>query len=428
MTAIRASLPWPARRARWATGPLALAVMCAGACGDGEPAAVAGGTTDEATTASTGAGSSAGASTTTGTGGGTSGSGASATTAATAAASTATGGSSTAVTTDTATVTATTTDATTAGTGTATDTDTDGSTTGDPAEPGKFRVLILADTHIIGPQYDGNEDNIYMTEANARAVAQIVNAIEPQPDFGVVLGDVFHDGYHDTSFDYYLNNETAVSIAAEVLQTFRTTIYPLWGNHDYKFSAEYPPEFSHMLFREFFDRDPYYAIDYKGWKFILANGNIGSQGSGSYGREQLAWIDAQLAEGKPTLLFTHYMLMTVPELVTVRDEDPEGPIKDLYELVDRYKVDNLKGVWVGHTHNFWDVTTITGVGAGAPPEFKHYVLGATRFGTNNFWIVEFDGVAGTYEILDIAKAPPGIFPKQQGTECDYTQPPPYPCG
>lgn len=300
---------------------------------------------------------------------------------------------------------------------------------GDDGTPRKFRVLILADTHIIGPQYDGNEDAIYTTEDNARQVALTVNGIAPQPDFGVLLGDVFHDGFHgEPTVDWYKNNTSAVSIAAQVLDTFDTPVYPVWGNHDYTFDNDrYPHSFAHELFAEFFDRAAYYAIDYGGWKFILANGNLGSKGQGSYGAEQLAWIDAQLAEGKPSMLFTHYMLMdNIIQTVTHHDES-DGPIRDLYQLVDRYKNDNLKSIFVGHTHNFWDVTALTGVGAGAPSSFKHYVVGATRYGVNNFWIVEFDGRSGTYDILDVDKAEPGALPKQRGSACDYSQPPPFPC-
>lgn len=310
-----------------------------------------------------------------------------------------------------------------------------GGSGGSTAVPeGKFRILILADTHIIGPQYDGDEDKIYTTEENARLVAQTVNDIQPQPDFGVLLGDVFHDGYHkpdgeEASVEWYKNNTTAVSISAEVLSTFDTTVYPVWGNHDYELDDEYGTDFAHQLFEEFFDHKPYYSLDHEGWKFILANGQLGSKGNGSYGAAQLAWIDEQLAEGKPTMLFTHYMLMDNQiETVTHHDEEPDGPIKDLYQLVEKYKTDNLKSIFCGHTHRFWDVTGVTGLDVGAPESFKHYVVGATRFGTNNFWIVEFDSEGGSYEILDEAKAPMDVIPKTEGTACDYSQPPPYPCG
>ncbi len=276
-------------------------------------------------------------------------------------------------------------------------------------EPEPFRVVVMADSHIIGPNYECCESNnldtesIFMTEERLLHARNTINQISPPPDFGVLLGDVFHDGYPDDApldVDYYRNNDTAPRRAAEILKGFNMPIYPLWGNHDYKV-PKIPQAFSDQLFQELFEVEPYYSIDHKGWKFILANSEYGptwdpdsdlyNKKLASYGRTQLEWMDRELSEGKPSVLLFHYTLLPG---VTSRNEDPSGNPTDLPALI-RDHSDTLKLALCGHTHRWLNFFNLFGV--------QHYIIGATRYDQDNFWLIEFypDGV---YRILDYNKA------------------------
>ena len=48
-----------------------------------------------------------------------------------------------------------------------------------------------------------------------------------------------------------------------------------FGNHDYDV-RHVPREMSHRLFKAKFNTDPYWVLDYKGYKFVHLNNFLGS--------------------------------------------------------------------------------------------------------------------------------------------------------
>lgn len=273
---------------------------------------------------------------------------------------------------------------------------------------GSFRVAFVADTHIIGPQYtepseNGELDNasIMKTVERAEATVAAINAIEPPVEMVFVLGDVVHDSYHSEELGWFEDNETGFTRAQDILGKLDAPVYPIWGNHDYELDCSgggWSREFSHQLFATLFDAEPWFAVDHGGWRFIAANSMLGptwapgdlrcDTGKASYGREQLAWMAEQLDEGKPTVWMAHYML----PLITEKDEDPEGPYPDVFSVLEGR--DNLAMALVGHTHRWL---------AQENYDFPHYVVAATRYDADNFWVVEFN-TDGSYRILDQDKA------------------------
>lgn len=287
-----------------------------------------------------------------------------------------------------------------------------GSGAADAATTAPFRVLILTDTHVIGPQYvcckeNSPSDNasIMRTVERLEAVRDTVNAMSPRPVMGFLLGDVVHDAYHSGDLEFYRSTATAFSVARDLLRSFAMPIHLVFGNHDYDrdcgASTDYR-DFAHQLFQEFFEQPPYQAVDHGGFKFLLTNGQLGptwqpghpdcGDSSGSYGREQLAWVDTQLLERKPTFVLSHYM-----RLVTKGSEDPEGPIADLPTLLDSH--DNVQAFLVGHTHRWLDQSAFN---FGKP----HWVVAATRYDADNFWVLELDPRSGSWTILDRDKIEP----------------------
>jgi hypothetical protein len=283
----------------------------------------------------------------------------------------------------------------------------------DPSAP--FRAVLMADTHVIGPQYECctespgiDNTSIIQTEQRLLMVRDTVNAMEPRPDMVFILGDVLHDAYHSHDSAYYESGETAFSVAAAILGGFEMPVHLVWGNHDYEVDCgepdrSYSRDLSHQLFRTFFHADPYTVIDHKGWRFILANGMLGRSWDAndpqcdtfyaSFGRDQLAWVEEKLAADMPTVMMAHH-----PLFLSRRAEAPGTSAPDLWSLVERH--DNIRGTFVGHVHRWIDVSLI-----GTPRE-PEWVVAGTRYDVDNFWLVEFDPTAGTFEILDRDKAIP----------------------
>ncbi len=267
-----------------------------------------------------------------------------------------------------------------------------------PAEvppPRFFRFAVLADTHIIDGFYQGSEEAIYLTSERLIAARAVINAIDPPVEMAFVCGDFFHN-YPSTEWDFYFENTTRLDLAQEMIEGFRMPVYPGFGNHDYSV-PRVSREFSHELFRLKFGVAPYYAVDYRSYRFVHVNNCLGDtwdpaspryeRALGSLGEEQLLWLEAQLRERKPTFVFLHY---TLP-IVLPREVRDLG----LHGLLRTYQ-DTIQMVVAGHTHRWIPLGNVFGP--------LHAIAAATRYDENSFVIFEVDTVAQTWEILN-----PGRF-------------------
>jgi len=274
-----------------------------------------------------------------------------------------------------------------------------------------LRVVFIADTHVIGPQYECcsesagiDNDSIMRTPERLAKTVTEINLIDPPPSHVFVLGDVVHAAHHGTDMAWYTSGENAFSRASELLSGLNMPVHILWGNHDYEVSCgggegHHSRAFTHGLFSHFFGAAPYGSVDAGGWRFVLLNSQLGptwdAEGSecatnmGSYGSEQLAWLDEQLEDGKPSIVMSHHHMIAS----TARNEN-DGPNPDLSTVLGRH--DNVSAHLAGHLHRWVDLD------ATEVHPVRHIILGATRYDTDNFWLVEF-GAAGDIEIVDYDK-------------------------
>lgn len=300
----------------------------------------------------------------------------------------------------------------------------DGTTGG--TEPSTFRAVFIADTHVVAPQYqccsesDGiDNESIMKTPHRLRSVVAKINALDPAPAMVFILGDLMHAPYWSSERAWYEEGDNAFSLTQEILSELTVPVHIAWGNHDYEVDCGEEPvpvkgqsddlinvsrEFSNELFDAFFAQPPYQAIDHGGWRFVLGNGMLGptwdhasadcATGLSSYGQEQLDWIEEQLSEGLPTFFMTHHPIY----VTSISGEEGEGSLSQVLEAHD-----NVELMMAGHTHRWID--------AGDANPYPHIVIAATRYDTDNFWLLEFQpGEAvdvseygAGYEILDYDK-------------------------
>jgi 3',5'-cyclic AMP phosphodiesterase CpdA len=271
--------------------------------------------------------------------------------------------------------------------------------------PEPFRIVVLADPHVPDPDYEGPEanqldtDSILAARERLLAAREQINALDPAPDFVVILGDLVHSDYPYDEVEDYFEQDSAFSIVAELLVGFAMPVYPVFGEHDYDV-PRMTREDSHALFAHFFGAEPYTAFEHKGWKFILANTSLGptqdptnadyNPQKGSYGREQLDWIAGHLFDRMPTVFLSHYPI----PFETAIFENSQSPARDIFTLMTDHD-DTVRLSLAGHLHRWIDYRIV------APIDV--FVVAGTRYDADNFWVIELDASAGTYEILDFDK-------------------------
>jgi len=262
----------------------------------------------------------------------------------------------------------------------------------------RFYIALIADTHIIDDFYvkgseNGVEDNesILVTTPRLIAARDLINSLTPAIEQVFLLGDYFHN-YPSTDYDFYFKNKTRLDNAKAITDGFRMPVHIGFGNHDYDVKRV-PREMSHRLFKAKFNTDPYWVLDYKGYKFVHLNNFLGSTqdnqsadfnpGNGSLGEEQLYWFEAQLAERKPTFVFVHYPLMSI-QATEFRDYG-------LHPLLRKYQ-DTIQLVVTGHVHKWIDFAHTYGP--------QHYIMAATRYDPNAYMLLEIDPDRGSWRFLN----------------------------
>jgi predicted phosphodiesterase len=271
------------------------------------------------------------------------------------------------------------------------------------------RVVIMSDTHVIGPQYTtpvenspADNESILRTVERLTIAREQINAMVPRPDAVIILGDVLHAAHHAPDAAWYDANPSAFSVAKELFAGFQMPVHLLMGNHDYEMSCDdeaYPRALSEALFRRFFGAEPYYAVEYGGVRFHLLNGQQGRTWDvmsprcntdwASFGPAQLAWLSGSLDDGIPSVLMSHYM-----GLLWDRDENVGVPgQEDIVSVIAAHP--NVAMVLGGHTHRWLDLSDLFG--------YPHYVVGPARYDGDNFWVFDLDG-AGGITIADFDKA------------------------
>lgn len=261
-----------------------------------------------------------------------------------------------------------------------------------------FHVGLIADTHIIDDYYRGPEGNaedtesIFQTSDRLLAARTTLNALKPALDLVFLIGDYFHD-YPSADVDFYFQHTTRIDHAKTLTDGFRAPVHVGFGNHDYAV-PKVSREATHELFRRKLSVQPYYAVDHRGWKFIHVNNFLGDtwqaghasydKRMGSLGETQLAWLDAQLSERKPSFVFVHFPLRAIVPA--------EYADMGLHSLLKKH-APTIQRVVSGHWHRWVDVGREYG-----PP---HLVMAATRYDADAYLIVEIDEKAGSHRLLNL---------------------------
>lgn len=266
------------------------------------------------------------------------------------------------------------------------------------SDSNRFHFAVIADTHIIDRFYKGPERTTEDTESLRRSAERLartrsaIGALRPKVEQVFLVGDFFHD-YPSEDIDFYYQNATRIDHAKELIDGFSMPVHVGFGNHDY-WVPKLSREASHELFRRKLNTRPYYSVEHNGWKFIHLNNFLGAtwqagherfnKSVGSLGEEQLNWLEAELAQQKPSFVFVHFPLM----LIAPTERSDYG----LYPILKRHR-DTIQRVISGHWHKWFEFGRSYGP--------QHLVIASTRYDENAFLVVSVDRKKATHELMNL---------------------------
>ena len=241
----------------------------------------------------------------------------------------------------------------------------------------RFYFAVISDVHLKDGSVDSGNDEV-LTQT-----LEILEHYEVPVELILVAGDLLDDLPSDDADHYEQSEGTALHQAQEILDACSIPVHIAMGNHDYylqgsslenNLSDDYPAR--EALYQQALGMPaPWYAFEHNGIRFIALNSMQPDaragwvpEACGSFGEEQLSWLEEQLADGTPCVLFFHHPLATdvfvdsgysfimpfeVPRAEGGYDKYEgtvyEGWTDPIYALLEQH-ADQVMAIFVGHGH------------------------------------------------------------------------------
>jgi len=241
-----------------------------------------------------------------------------------------------------------------------------------------LRFAVITDMHLKADSTHPN--NGVMAETVA-----ILNAIDPPVELVLMPGDLLDDLPSDDLAYYDEHDDTAIHRMSELLAGLEMPWLAALGNHDYYLNDG---GLTNELTEDFPGREAVLAagLDLPGMWFRHDHRGVAFYGlstmqphqdaewipgsCGSFGEEQVAWLEQQLADGTPAVLFFHHALaldnavgaglsgampFEVPRAegnyAKYEGSEYEGWTDPIYAVLEQY-AGQIQAIFVGHGHWF----------------------------------------------------------------------------
>lgn len=184
---------------------------------------------------------------------------------------------------------------------------------------GTFPFVVLNDTHFCSDA----------CPAWFEQVAASILALDPKPEFCLLVGDLAQDGKKDE-----------LGPVRDFLKSLGIPFHVVAGNHDYT------PENDRSIYEELFPQQINYRFDHRDWQFVGLDSTEGIKyQQTTIQPATFRWLDdmlPRLDRERPTVLFTHFPLGAG---VSMRPRNAD-------DLLARFEDHHLVAVFNGHFHGF----------------------------------------------------------------------------
>ncbi len=250
----------------------------------------------------------------------------------------------------------------------------------------RFWFAVITDLHIKADPEHHNREVLAQTLG-------ILEDFEPPVSFVLISGDLVDDLPSDDPAYYEEHDDTALHVLEAELAASAVPCHVVMGNHDYydeggglenSLTADMPGR-EQLFVQRLGMPAPWHSFDHQGVRFIgLSSMQQDPEASwtpgecGSFGPEQLAWLEAQLADGAPCFLYFHHPLATdvmveacaamfypfeVPRAEGGYDKyegtEYEGWTDPIYAILEAH-AEQVMAIFVGHGH-WWVEDRFAGI-------------------------------------------------------------------
>ena len=282
----------------------------------------------------------------------------------------------------------------------------------------EFSFLVITDTHVRIP---GAADDTGLSQQNLDNFDQMVKRINREfsdAAFVAVTGDLVGCLFSDNADDYLIGQDNPAERFKAFAAALAMPCHPALGNHDYEkgFDSQLQegvssgePARMEAVWRKVLGIEPYYSFLHAGVRFIVLNTNRGAARSvpcplehvetgcaGSFDDAQLEWLQNELLQPEPCVLFMHH-----PPITDHNGQAGWSPVGEGFQIVEQdrfYDVvlafrEKIKLIFVGHGHLWAHDTLYESIGV-----YETGSIGDYLGNKDNVRVVRVNAARDRYEV------------------------------
>lgn len=219
-------------------------------------------------------------------------------------------------------------------------------------EESPLRFIVVSDVH--------TSNDVGKMERMASLIWELNEGRYRDADFLLINGDCVSSFLEKREVDHEDPSNNRVLKLMKVLETSEKPVHLAMGNHEYKIDKQKDSDdpFSvaeidtiHAMWNRYTGLDPYYSFQKGEMKYLVLNSQEARPQEMHFGEKQLDWLEDELADEKPVILFFHHPVKTDHPRIWAKKKDMVTLERDprFMQLLSEHR-EQIRGIFVGHGH------------------------------------------------------------------------------